>query len=129
MGSYIPAAPAEQQEMLEAIGLRDFRELYKDVPESMYKMCIRDRYWYRMSGPRESARLWAAPKGNAKALRQKNRAMTMLRKAQLSARRRCNLTAQPPGNLAGIRTEAQGIQRGTLCHFSCLAQALILPQK
>ncbi|MFR8335153.1 MAG: aminomethyl-transferring glycine dehydrogenase [Oscillospiraceae bacterium] len=36
MGSYIPAAPAEQQEMLEAIGLRDFRELYKDVPESMY---------------------------------------------------------------------------------------------
>ena len=70
-----------------------------------------------MSGPRESARLWAAPKGNAKALRQKNRAMTMLRKAQLSARRRCNLTAQPPGNLSGIRTEAQGIQRGTLCHF------------
>lgn len=24
MGSYIPAAPAEQREMLEAIGLRDF---------------------------------------------------------------------------------------------------------
>ena len=36
MGSYIPAAPAEQREMLEAIGLRDFRELYRDVPESMY---------------------------------------------------------------------------------------------
>ena len=35
MGSYIPAAPAEQREMLEAIGLRDFRELYRDVPESM----------------------------------------------------------------------------------------------
>ena len=29
MGSYIPAAPAEQREMLEAIGLRDFRELYR----------------------------------------------------------------------------------------------------
>ena len=36
MGSYIPAAPAEQREMLEAIGLQDFRELYRDVPESMY---------------------------------------------------------------------------------------------
>ena len=29
MGSYIPAAPAEQQEMLEAIGLRDFRSCIK----------------------------------------------------------------------------------------------------
>ena len=36
MGSYIPAAPAEQREMLEAIGLQHFRELYRDVPESMY---------------------------------------------------------------------------------------------
>ena len=37
-----------------------------------------------MSGPGEFARLWAEPKGNAKALRQKDRAMTMLRKARFS---------------------------------------------
>ena len=36
MGSYVPATSSEQQEMLEAIGLRDFRELYGDVPEEMY---------------------------------------------------------------------------------------------
>ena len=36
MGSYVPATSSEQLEMLEAIGLRDFRELYGDVPEEMY---------------------------------------------------------------------------------------------
>ncbi|HWP51499.1 MAG TPA: aminomethyl-transferring glycine dehydrogenase subunit GcvPA [Clostridia bacterium] len=35
MGSYIPSTLAERQEMLEAIGLKDYQELYKDVPESM----------------------------------------------------------------------------------------------
>ncbi len=36
MGSYVPSTPAERQEMLEAIGRSDYRELYRDVPESMY---------------------------------------------------------------------------------------------
>ena len=36
MGHYIPSTEAQQQEMLKAIGLKDFRELYKDVPASMY---------------------------------------------------------------------------------------------
>ena len=36
MGSYVPSTPAERQEMLKAIGLSDYRELYRDVPESMY---------------------------------------------------------------------------------------------
>jgi len=36
MGSYIPSTPAERQEMLEEIGLKDYRELYRDVPEIMY---------------------------------------------------------------------------------------------
>lgn len=36
MGHYIPSTGAQQQEMLKAIGLKDFRELYKDVPASMY---------------------------------------------------------------------------------------------
>lgn len=36
MGRYIPSTRAEQQEMLRAIGLDDFRQLYKDVPEQMY---------------------------------------------------------------------------------------------
>ena len=36
MGHYIPSTVAQQQEMLKAIGLKDFRELYKDVPASMY---------------------------------------------------------------------------------------------
>ena len=36
MGSYVPSTREQRQEMLEAIGLRDFRELYRDVPESMY---------------------------------------------------------------------------------------------
>ncbi len=36
MGSYIPSTPAERQEMLSAIGLSDYRELYRDVPADMY---------------------------------------------------------------------------------------------
>ena len=36
MGSYVPSTREQRQEMLEAIGLRAFRELYRDVPESMY---------------------------------------------------------------------------------------------
>ena len=36
MGSYVPNTPEERQEMLQAIGLHDFRELYGDVPASMY---------------------------------------------------------------------------------------------
>ena len=35
MGSYVPSTPAQRQEMLEAIGLHDFRQLYRDVPEEM----------------------------------------------------------------------------------------------
>ena len=35
MGSYVPSTPAQWQEMLEAIGLHDFRQLYRDVPESV----------------------------------------------------------------------------------------------
>lgn len=35
MGSYIPSTLAERQEMLESIGLRDYRDLYKDVPADM----------------------------------------------------------------------------------------------
>ena len=36
MGSYVPSTPAERQEMLHAIGLSDYQQLYRDVPESMY---------------------------------------------------------------------------------------------
>ena len=36
MGSYVPSTREQRQEMLSAIGLKDFRELYRDVPESMY---------------------------------------------------------------------------------------------
>ena len=36
MGSYVLSTPAERQQMLEAIGLKDYRDLYKDVPEEMY---------------------------------------------------------------------------------------------
>ena len=36
MGSYVPSTREQRQEMLNAIGLSDFRELYRDVPESMY---------------------------------------------------------------------------------------------
>ena len=35
MGHYIPSTEAQQQEMLHEIGLKDFRQLYKDVPDSM----------------------------------------------------------------------------------------------
>ena len=35
MGSYVPSTREQRQEMLSAIGLKDFRELYKDVPKSM----------------------------------------------------------------------------------------------
>ena len=37
MGSYVPSTPAQRQEMLEAIGLHDFRQLYRDVPEEMLR--------------------------------------------------------------------------------------------
>ena len=33
--SYVPSTPAQRQEMLQAVGVRDFRELYRDVPEEM----------------------------------------------------------------------------------------------
>ena len=36
MGSYIPSTPAQRQEMLKAIGLSSFRQLYGDVPAEMY---------------------------------------------------------------------------------------------
>ena len=36
MGSYVPSTREQRQEMLQAIGLSDYRELYRDVPESMY---------------------------------------------------------------------------------------------
>ncbi len=36
MGSYVPSTKQERQEMLEALGLKDYRDLYRDVPASMY---------------------------------------------------------------------------------------------
>ena len=33
--SYVPSTPAERQEMLSAVGLKDWRELYRDVPPQM----------------------------------------------------------------------------------------------
>ena len=30
MGSYVPSTQEQRQEMLQAIGLKDFRELYKE---------------------------------------------------------------------------------------------------
>ncbi len=36
MGSYVPSTKEERREMLEAIGLKDYRELYQDVPAEMY---------------------------------------------------------------------------------------------
>ena len=36
MGSYVPSTLAERQQMLETIGLKDYRDLYKDVPQDMY---------------------------------------------------------------------------------------------
>ena len=35
MGSYVPSTEEQRWEMLNAIGLSDYRELYRDVPESM----------------------------------------------------------------------------------------------
>ncbi len=35
MGSYVPSTQAERQEMLEAIGLNSYQELYCDVPRQM----------------------------------------------------------------------------------------------
>lgn len=36
MGSYVPQTEAQRQEMLAAVGLKSFRDLYRDVPEEMY---------------------------------------------------------------------------------------------
>ena len=36
MGSYVPSTQDQRREMLQALGLSDYRELYRDVPESMY---------------------------------------------------------------------------------------------
>ena len=35
MGHYIPSTEAQQQQMLRDIGLKDFKELYRDIPASM----------------------------------------------------------------------------------------------
>ncbi len=35
MGSYVPSTREERQEMLEAIGLREYGDLYRDVPRNM----------------------------------------------------------------------------------------------
>ncbi len=35
MGSYVPSTEEQRREMLQAIGLSDYRDLYCDVPESM----------------------------------------------------------------------------------------------
>ncbi len=35
MGSYVPSTEEQRREMLEAIGLKEYRELYRDVPENM----------------------------------------------------------------------------------------------
>ena len=35
MGSYVPSTEEQRREMLEAIGLSSYRDLYRDVPESM----------------------------------------------------------------------------------------------
>ncbi len=36
MGSYIPSTPAEREEMLKAVGVASYKELYRDVPAEMY---------------------------------------------------------------------------------------------
>ncbi len=36
MGSYVPSTQAERLEMLKAIGLKDYKDLYRDVPAEMY---------------------------------------------------------------------------------------------
>ena len=35
MGSYVPSTKEQRREMLEAVGLKDFKELYRDVPQDM----------------------------------------------------------------------------------------------
>ena len=35
MGSYVPSTEEQRREMLKAIGLNDYRDLYRDVPENM----------------------------------------------------------------------------------------------
>ncbi len=35
MGSYVPSTPAQRREMLDRLGMESWRELYRDVPESM----------------------------------------------------------------------------------------------
>ena len=42
MGSYVPSTQDQRREMLQALGLSDYRELYRDVPESMYLDCPLD---------------------------------------------------------------------------------------
>ena len=36
MGSYVPSTREQRQEMLNAIGIKEFKDLYKDVPADMY---------------------------------------------------------------------------------------------
>ncbi len=36
MASYVPSTPAQRQEMLKAVGVEGFRELFRDVPEQVY---------------------------------------------------------------------------------------------
>ena len=36
MASYVPSTLREREEMLRVVGVRDYRELYRDVPEEMY---------------------------------------------------------------------------------------------
>lgn len=36
MGSYVPSTKEERQGMLEALGLKSFRDLFRDVPDNMY---------------------------------------------------------------------------------------------
>ena len=36
MASFVPSTPEERQEMLRAVGVSDYRELYRDVPARMY---------------------------------------------------------------------------------------------
>ena len=51
MGSYIPSTEAQRKQMLREIGLEDFRGLYKDVPEKMYrKRCIWTESWTSRRG-------------------------------------------------------------------------------
>ncbi len=35
MGSFVPSTKEQRREMLEAVGLKDFKELYRDVPQDM----------------------------------------------------------------------------------------------